>query len=199
MYGLLIVDRRDGDQGKTSNAALTAASQAPATGKAEPLRPHQVAPAVKTAYQGASAVHIKASLANSGSTIVFDLQFNKDSASGTVIYDGTELPVILVDGVCYGQITDALITKMGISPTSAPGAALRNKWVSSEAPMGSRLPSGLKDMLSYNTFVPKLLGTLDSETLTAADSDTVNVSPFSRSKARAARRPSTSPLRPRII
>jgi hypothetical protein len=143
-----------------------------ATGKTEPLSPDQVVSAITTAYQGASAVHVKGSMVSDGSTIKIDLQLNNDSGSGTLEKDGLTLPVIWANGVYYVQFTDSLITDLGQSPTSGPGAALRNKWVN-YASLGSSMATGVKDALAYNAFLQKSVDEI-TQAFTAAGSEAVN-------------------------
>jgi hypothetical protein len=160
----------------TAGAAAAATSVAKdfATGKPESLSPDQVVSAITTAYQGASAVHVKGSTASGGSTMKIDLQLNKDSGSGTLEGEGMTMPVNWANGVFYLQFTDILITKMGQSPTTGPGAALRNKWVSSNSPIGSSMASAVKDFLNYNAFLQKLVDEFRRKAFTAAGSETVN-------------------------
>jgi hypothetical protein len=103
-----------------------------------------------------------------------DLQLNKDSGSGTFGGDGLTVPVIWANGVYYIQFTDLFITKMGGSLTSGQGAALRNKWVSSDSPLAAKMINSVKDALSYNGILQKVVDEIRGKTFTAAGSDTVN-------------------------
>ncbi|MFL6077830.1 MAG: hypothetical protein ACJ73S_31085 [Mycobacteriales bacterium] len=125
---------------------------------APPLPPDQVTDAVKAAYQGARAVHVKGSVKDDdGSAINLDLQLNKDSGSGTI--GGTEMviPVLFVGGVYYFQFTDSVIKASGGSPSSAASRRLRGKWVPSTSSLAADIPSDLKDMLNYDKFVGGLV------------------------------------------
>src|ERR1051326_141116 len=61
---------------------------------------------VKTAIQGASAVHVKGTITDSGTKIAVDVQLNRDgSASGTIAAGGPNIPIVLADKVIYLQFT----------------------------------------------------------------------------------------------
>jgi hypothetical protein len=140
----------------------------PVAARTPTLPPDQVTGAVKAAYQGARAVHIKGSVKDDdGTPINLDLQLNKDSASGTI--GGTEMvmPVLLTGGVYYFQFTDSVIRASGGSPTSADSRRIRNKWVPSTSKIAEGMASAFEQMLNYDKF----LGSLVDEDLADAPTE----------------------------
>ena len=117
------------------------------------LPPDQLADAIRTAYQGARAVHLKGSLTDEGKPVALDLQLNRDSAAGTVTEDATTVPVLLVDGVYHFPFTDSVMKAGGVSPTSAAGRQLRGKWVPSTSSLAAGMVTDLQDTLSYDKFL----------------------------------------------
>lgn len=137
--------------GPRSAAGSTAAAVLPA--------PANLLATVRSAAESASAVHVKGSFTDSGSAVSVDMQLNKDgSASGTVGLGGSTFPLLVVDKVYYIQFTRNVMSTNGISPTSAAGRLLLNKWVPSNAKgmnLGDMVTS-LKPATDYDTFVPMI-------------------------------------------
>ena len=99
------------------------ASPSTTTSKAAPVaaKPASLSD-IKSAIQGASAVHIKGTMTDSGTTVSLDMQLNKDgSASGTVGEGGPNFPIVLTKKVVYIQFTADVMKGNGIDPTSAAG------------------------------------------------------------------------------
>jgi hypothetical protein len=169
--------------GTTTLAALTACGSsspsgtpAPATTAALPA-PAAVMDQVKSASKSASAVHVKGTVTDSGSTVSMDLQLNKDgSASGTLGESGTNIPIIAAKNVYYVQFTADLMKSNGMSATSAAGKLLLNKWVPSTSKMmsGSNMVSGVKPLLDYTTFISGMADQLVGTNAKAGQPDTVN-------------------------
>ncbi|HEX9334900.1 MAG TPA: hypothetical protein VF892_03400 [Pseudonocardiaceae bacterium] len=135
---------------------------------------NQVESVVKAAFAGASAVHIKGTLVNSTGSLSLDLQLNKDNtASGTIGEGGPTIPLIAVNGKYYVQFTQALISQSSNAAVSQIGSALTNKWVSSDASIASDMVSGLKPLLTYDSFVSSMFGQ-SSEVPTLTGTDVVN-------------------------
>jgi hypothetical protein len=139
------------------------------------LRADQVPTAIRTAYQGAKAVHLKGSFTDAGTSVALDLQLNKDSAAGTISRDALVIPVLLVDGVYYFKYTDSVMKQAGVSPTSAGGRQLRNKWVPSTSPAAASLAAAFKPLLGYDEFVGALTSKIDTQSFTgSAQHTTIN-------------------------
>jgi len=99
---------------------------------------NQVESAVKSAFSGATAVHIKGTLTNSTGTLSLDLQLNKDNtASGTISEGGATIPLVAVNGKYYVQFTPQLISQSTNASVGQLGSALTNKWVSSDSSLAS--------------------------------------------------------------
>ncbi|HVV24294.1 MAG TPA: hypothetical protein VHF06_32975 [Pseudonocardiaceae bacterium] len=153
----------------TPSAAVSTTQNMPA--------PAQLLDSVKSAISGATAVHIKGSLVDSGDKIGMDLQLNKDgSASGSISEGGSTIPLIVVDNVYYVKFTKAVLDMSGVDASSAAGQLLQDKWVSSKSTMlaGSDMVSGLKPLLDYNTLFDQILSSAGSETPKEAGTDNVN-------------------------
>lgn len=131
----------------------------------------QVESVVKAAFAGASAVHIKGTMVNSAGSLSLDLQLNKDNtASGTIGEGGPAIPLISVGGKYYVQFTQDLITHSSDTAVSQIGPTLTNKWVSSDASIASDMVSGLKPLLTYDSFVSAMFSqTSEVPTLTGVD------------------------------
>jgi hypothetical protein len=142
--------------------------------------PAKVLDTVKSAASGASAVHVKGSVTDSGSTVGLDIQLNKDgSASGTITEGGTTVPLIVADKVYYIQFTKNLMSTNGIDPTSSAGTLLLNKWVPSNSKMlsGDNMVSGLKPLLDYNSLLNNIIGQAGSDVPKQTGTDTVDSVP----------------------
>ncbi len=172
-------------------AVVTACSgqstQTPAAGPSSSSRPapkavtiagalpgNQVESAVKSAFSGATAVHIKGTLTNSTGTLSLDLQLNKDNtASGTISEGGAQIPLIAVNGKYYVQFTPQMISQSTNAAVGQLGSALNNKWVSSDSSLASAMVTGLKPLLSFDSFVSSMFGQA-SEVPTLTGTDVVN-------------------------
>lgn len=160
---------------------LTACSGAPAASSTPPAPKavtvpgappgSQVTALVKSAFAGASAVHIKGTLVNSSGSLSLDLQLNKDgTASGTIGEGGPNIPLIAVNGKYYVQFTQEMVANTQNSAVSQVGPSLTGKWVSSDASIASNMVSGLKPLLTYDSFVTAMFAqTSEVPTLTGTD------------------------------
>ncbi|HYS34305.1 MAG TPA: hypothetical protein VEO01_01525 [Pseudonocardiaceae bacterium] len=134
----------------------------------------QVENAVKSAFSGATAVHIKGTLTNSTGTLSLDLQLNKDNtAAGTISEGGAAIPLIAVNGKFYVQFTPEMISKSTNASVGQLGSALSNKWVSSDSSLASAMVAGLKPLLNFDSFVSSMFGQA-SEVPTLTGTDVVN-------------------------
>jgi hypothetical protein len=154
---------------------------APTSTKAAPiagaLPGNQVEPAVKTAFQGATAVHISGTLNNGSGALTLDLQLNKDdSASGTVSEGGPSIPLRSVHGVDYMQFTPQVISGDTNPAVQKAGAALTNKWVVGTSSLASDVVNGLKPLLDYNDFLSNMFST-QSQVPQATTLDVVDNTP----------------------
>ncbi|HEY4457247.1 MAG TPA: hypothetical protein VGN81_23250 [Pseudonocardiaceae bacterium] len=135
---------------------------------------------VVTAINNATAVHVKGTLDDSGSTITMDVQINKDAgASGTIAIGGPTYPIVFVDKVVYIQFTPDVIKSSGIDPTSAAGTLLSNKWVPSTSKIlaGSDLASSVEPLLDYTQFATEITKNIPTGPVKAGKSDTVDGTP----------------------
>jgi hypothetical protein len=132
---------------------------------------NQVESVVKTAFAAATAVHIKGTLVNTTGSLSLDLQLNKDgTAAGTISEGGPTIPLLAVNGKYYVQFTQALISQSTNATVGQIAPALTNKWVSSDASFASDMVSGVKPLLTYDSFVSAMFGqTSEVPTLTGVD------------------------------
>jgi hypothetical protein len=168
--------------GTTTLVALTACgtsspSGTPAAAPITTAAPAAVMNQVKTAINGASAVHIKGSVTDSGSTVTLDLQLNKDgSASGTLGEGGMNIPIIATKAADYLQFTTDLMKSSGVTATSAAGKLMLNKWVPSTSPLmsSSDLVSSIKPLLDYTSFIGTLADQIGGDKAKLGRTTTVN-------------------------
>lgn len=156
-------------------------SPAPVTTSAAPapLRASDVVSAIKNA----SAVHVKGTMADSGSSIGLDLQINKDgTASGTMAIDGPSYPITYVNKVVYIQFTPDVIKASGIDASSSAGKLLMNKWVPSTSQILSQtnLASSVRPLLDYTQFVTQITKNVPTGPLKRGASDVVDGTPVTR-------------------
>lgn len=163
----------------SSRVTPTAVSGPATTTTAELPAPANLLATVRSAAQSASAVHVTGSFADSGDHVSVDMQLNKDgSASGTVGLGASTFPLLVVDKVYYIQFTRNVMANNGISPSSAAGKVLLNKWVPSNAKgmdLGD-LVTSLKPATDYDTFIPMIFDQIKSanDTPKPTGTDTVN-------------------------
>lgn len=159
--------------GQSTPAASSSSSPPPPKAVSVPGAPaaDQVENVVKTAFAAADAVHIKGTLVNSTGSLSVDLQLNKDgSAAGTISEGGPTIPLIAVNGKYYVQFTQALISQSTNAAVGQIGPALTDKWVSSDASIASAMVTGLKPLLTYDSFVTSMFGQASEvPTLTGTD------------------------------
>jgi hypothetical protein len=137
----------------------------------------QVENSVKSAFSGASAVHIKGTLINSTGTLSLDLQLNKNNtASGTISEGGATIPLVAVNGKYYVQFTPQMISQSTNTSVGQLGSALANKWVSSDSSLASDMVAGIKPLLSFDSFVSSMFGQA-SEVPTLTGTDVVDGAP----------------------
>lgn len=153
-------------------ATTSPASSAPA---APALDAAEVGTAISDAAKQASAVHVKGTMTQEGSALNLDLQLNPDSASGTVVKDGLEIPVLRIGDKYYFKFTESLVKQAG-----APAAAakqLTGKWVSSTAKIGQGIGAAFKTFLDYKSFTQGTLGELEKTTFKPGEQTTLAGAP----------------------
>ncbi|MBE8518588.1 hypothetical protein ILP97_13900 [Amycolatopsis sp. H6(2020)] len=159
----------------TPAAAGTTTSPASTAPAAPALDAAEVGAAITDAAKQASAVHVKGTMSQEGSAINLDLQLNPDSASGTVVKDGLEIPVLRIGDKYYFKFTESLVKQAG-----APAAAakqLTGKWVSSTAKIGQGIADAFKIFLDYKSFTEGTLGELQKTTFKPGEPTTLSGAP----------------------
>ncbi|GAB3147948.1 hypothetical protein [Amycolatopsis sp. NPDC004378] len=170
--------------GTTAPAADTSSAAAAPSSTAAPagLDAAKVGQAVADAAKKASAVHVRGTITQEG-TINLDLQLNQDSASGTVVKDGIEIPVLRVGDKYYFRFTDSLIKEAGV-PSSA-AKLLKDKWVPSTAKIGAGIGEAFKEFMDYKTFTDNTVGQLATTTFTEGQPAGVTAQTYSSSEGTA--------------
>ncbi|NBH06604.1 hypothetical protein [Amycolatopsis sp. SID8362] len=170
--GSLVLAACSGTSGtvEPAGASSSAAAAAPSSAAAPALEAAKVGSAVAEAAAQASSVRVKGTMASEGN-INLDLQLNQDSASGTVVKDGIEIPVLRVGDKYYFRFTDSLIKEAGI-PASV-GKKLSGKWVPSTAKIGAGIGDAFKVFLDYKSFTDNTVGELKSATFTGGEPTTL--------------------------
>ena len=153
----------------TTTSATSSAPAAPALDAAK------VGTAIADAAKQASAVHVKGTMAQDGGTLNLDLQLNSDSASGTVVKDGLEIPVLRLGEKYYFKFTDSLVKQAGVPASAAK--QLTGKWVSSTSKVGEGFAKDFKEMLDYKSFTAGLLGELQKSTFKPGEPTTLAGAP----------------------
>ncbi|MGK3204399.1 hypothetical protein [Amycolatopsis sp. MEPSY49] len=157
----------------SGTAEPAAASSAPtsASPSAAALDAAKAGSAVIDAAKQAKAVHVRG-VVSEGGNLNLDLQLNPDSASGTVVQDGLEIPVLRTGDKYFFRFSDSLIKKAGI-PASV-GKLLRDKWVPSTSQIGAGIGEAFKQFLDYKTFTDNTVGQLDAASFTASGQTTTD-------------------------
>jgi hypothetical protein len=159
-----------GTSGTAAPATVPAAPAAASTSAAPAsLDAAKAGSAVVDAAKQAKAVHVRGTVSEGGN-INLDLQLNPDSASGTIVKDGLEVPVLRVGDKYYFRFSDSLIKQAGI-PASA-GKLLKDKWVPSTSQIGAGLGEAFKQFLDYKTFTDNTIGQLDSTSFSGGEQTT---------------------------
>jgi hypothetical protein len=153
----------------TAAPATVPAASTSAEAKAASLDAKVAGTAVVAAAKQAKAVHVRGTVSEGGN-INLDLQLNPDSASGTIVKDGLEVPVLRVGDKYFFRFSDSLIKQSGI-PASA-GKLLKDKWVPSTSQIGAGLGEAFKQFLDYKTFTDNTIGQLDSTSFTGGEQTT---------------------------
>ena len=154
--------------------ACSTPAETPAAATATPapaaLEAAKAGSAVADAAKQASAVHIKGTISEGGGAKL-DVQLNKDTASGTVVKDGLEVPALRVGGKYYFRFTESLVKKAGIPASAAK--QITGKWVPSTSKLGEGMGEAFKAFLDYKTFTDNTVGRLATVDFTGGDPTTV--------------------------
>lgn len=169
---LVLVSGCSGTPSTPAPAAASSSSAAPSSSApaAPALDAAKVGTAVADAAKQASAVHVKGTMAQDGSNVNLDLQLNPDSASGTVVKDGLEIPVLRIGDKYWFRFTDSLVKQAGIPASAAK--QISGKWVASTAKVGAGIADAFKVFLDYKSFTEGTLGELEKSTFTGAGEPT---------------------------
>lgn len=138
----------------------------------------------------ATALYVKGSMVDNGSTVSFDLHLNKNGSSeGTVGSAGTTMTLIVVGGVTYVQLTAGMESVVKSQMASSGDAAERvlvadlsvGKWISSKSAIGRSMTSGMSDLTSFDSLV-KLIESQQPGTFTYLRTSTCSGQPVAQYK-----------------
>ncbi|WP_406630447.1 hypothetical protein [Amycolatopsis sp. WGS_07] len=136
-------------------ASASPAASSSAVPSADPLDPA----AIKAAMKKSTAVHVKGSASKKDGKMKVDLQFNKDSVSGSIEKDGVVVPVLRVGDKVWMKFSDSLAKSSGVPAAGA--AMLRDKWVSLDSKLGQGLGEAFKLFLDFDIFVSSMASEAD--------------------------------------
>ena len=163
----------------SNSVATTAASAVAAGGSSNAgLTQAELLARFKTALANVTALHMKGGTTGGGSSAFsMDMQINKDSsAEGTIVSTGLTMPLIVVGGVSYVQVTSSLASTLKSaagSNASLLAEIVVGKWISSKSSIGSSMTAGLSSLTNFSQMT-KQLGTASGDTFTYLDTSTVN-------------------------
>lgn len=172
-------------------AGCSSSSPAPSTATSGPtsaptsnvgLSGAQLQSAFKSAAAGASSVHVVGAFTQNGSPYTLDLNLNRNgTTSGSISQAGAAIPVRVVNGVTYIQLTPEFLKLQAQSDPSITAAVIslmQNKWISSQSSIGQDFASSLGGLTDYNSFISTLLngGTSGSASGSASASSSPPVS-----------------------
>jgi hypothetical protein len=162
-------------------AGCSSGSASPATASSTAfsnagLSGSQLLTAFKSAVASATAVHVVGSINESGTPISLNLNLDKNgSSSGTVSQGNETVPIKVVDGVTYIQLTPSLLNQEAASDPSITAGVIsliQNKWVSSQSSIGQSISSSFDGLSNYDGFLASIEsgGASASATVTASGS-----------------------------
>jgi hypothetical protein len=116
------------------------------------------------AIEGVTALHMQGSMNSGGQMLAVDIQVNEDSGGGTIGTDGTTMPVRLVAGVAYLQMTPDVVKTLidpslqGESSSQATFAEqlLMNKWIDSNSSAGKSMTQSFEQMLTLKDMLQNI-------------------------------------------
>ena len=136
----------------------------------------QLLTAFKSAVASGTAVHVVGSIDQSGTPISLNLNLDKNGSSvGSVSQGGATVPIKVVNGVTYIQLTPSLLKQEAASDPSVTAGVIsliQNKWVSSQSSIGHSISSSFDGLTSYDAFLATIEsgGASASATVTASGS-----------------------------
>lgn len=157
-----------------TNTAAASAPGVPAASNVG-LTSAQANAAINSAVGNATALHVKGSMGSGAQLISMDIQFDKNSAQGTLVEGPTTIPFIAVNGTSYIEFTSSLLAAAGSESGQSSAAAnqlLLNKWVSSTSSLGSSIASSFTPFMSLSAFTKQV--TSSSDKLTSDGTATVD-------------------------
>ncbi|WP_162834702.1 hypothetical protein [Amycolatopsis circi] len=160
-------------------AAASPAASSPAASSAAPLDAATVGETVKAAMKKATAVHVKGSKSDDGKMKV-DMQFNKDSVSGSIEKDGVEVPVLRVGEKVWMRFSKSLTKEAGLPAEAA--AMVNDKWVSLDSQLGQGMGEVFKLFLDFDVFVGSMADDVDKPGYSAGEPADVAGAPAVRYK-----------------
>lgn len=165
--------------GNTSSPSATPSSTPTSTQPAAPstnnvgLTTAQLNSAIDGALPSVNAALVKGTIVNAGNTISLDVQFNKDSAGGTIGEGNTHITFVSVSGTTYVKMTPSLIAQAGSNVPAAVKQLLLNKWLSSNTTLGKSFATSIAPFSSIDAFT-KELGQNNGDVFTAEGTTTLN-------------------------
>ncbi|WP_337819823.1 hypothetical protein [Amycolatopsis sp. A1MSW2902] len=172
--------------GSDGNAAPPPAAGAAASSPAAPASPSAAAPdaatvgaTVKAAMKKSTAVHVKGTKSEDGKMKV-DMQFNKDSVSGTIEKDGVEVPVLRVGEKVWMRFSKSLVKETGMPAEAA--AMVNDKWVSLDSPLAQGMGEVFKLFMDFDVFIGSMADDVDKPGYSAAEPADVAGTPALRYK-----------------
>ena len=110
---------------KSSTTTASGQGAKAASGTNANLTQAELLTRLQDALADVTALHMKGKIIEDGSTTTVDMQLNKDGSSqGTMVTPGATVPIIVVDGVTYTQVTSSY----AVSSPSASDAKVGD-WV----------------------------------------------------------------------
>ena len=165
-----------GSQSATTVSVSTTGGSASGPSNAG-LTQAQLKSRLQTALAAATAVHFKGGSTVGSAAFSMDMQINRDgSAKGTISSTGMSMPLIVVGGVSYVQVTPSLISMMKSeagSDASLVAQIMVGKWISSKSAIGSSMTDGLNSMTDFSQMT-KDLSSSTGDTFSYLDTSTVN-------------------------
>ncbi|MGV9296395.1 hypothetical protein [Amycolatopsis sp. NPDC003676] len=165
-----------GSGGTPAQSLSSAAPTSPVKPFDAPPEAATVGDTVSAEMKKSTAVHVKGS---DGPTKI-DVQLNKDSASGSIEKDGSEIPVVRVGDKVWIKFTRGM-AKLAGRPAGAR-SPLDDKWVSMASPMARGLGEGVKIFLDRDFLVGAMADDLDQPGYSASEPADVAGTPAVRYK-----------------
>ncbi|UKD56331.1 hypothetical protein L3Q65_06330 [Amycolatopsis sp. FU40] len=159
--------------------AAASSPAAPASPSAAPLDAATVGETVKAAMKKSTAVHVKGSKSEDGKMKV-DMQFNKDSVSGSIEKDGVEVPMLRVGEKVWMRFSKSLTKEAGLPAEAA--AMVNDKWVSLDSPLAQGMGEVFKLFMDFDVFVGSMADDVDKPGYSAAEPADVAGTPALRYK-----------------